>query len=113
MKDHLAANNGDLRWGKLFRDGGLLLKDLPWMQPPVGKKQVCWRHVLGSCEHGEKCRFYHPARTDLPDGFCHKVCRVVKPALAKVAKANERADNARNSGGGGGGGRGGGAPGRR
>ena len=112
MKDHLAANDGQLRWGKLVRDGELLIKDLPWMTTPNGKK-VCWRHVLSSCKHGAKCHFHHFARTDLSDGFCHEVCRIMKPVLAKFAKVKDKAENARDPKGGGGCGRGGGAPGRQ
>ena len=112
MKDWLAANGGLLRWGRLLNDGKLSVKDLPWMTAPNGAK-VCWRHLLAKCDRGDQCNFHHFSQTDLSDGFCHEVCRVLKPVLATTtAKIKERAKDTRGPGERGQGGRGGGAPGR-
>ena len=67
---------------KVLNKGCVRLQDFPWLQTPSGKN-VCWAHVLDKCTTQDS-KFYHPARKELLDEFCHKVGRVLWPALATL-----------------------------
>ena len=84
MKDHL-ARVGKLRFGDLMAEGGFATTDLPWIATPKGNA-VCWEHVLDRCRFSDdRCKWHHPSRGELTDGFCHEVKRVITPALERSA----------------------------
>ena len=87
FSDRLRRKLKTIRFSALLEDAGLKLQDLPEVRcsDENGKYGLCYKFLLGRCEQGTACSFFHL----LPENLKEEIAEEMAPTLEKLVSQVE------------------------